>query len=153
MVAQEDLKMAESSLLSKPAGVKHSSSCGGRWEYHRHWRPHRHDLAGPNSAFRARCGGWARLKSLIPPKNPSAKLLGDWSEGDTFVWPVSDEILLEYKRVLARPGVRRPLAGKIVNLLPEDAELVQPLLFQKSHLIPEMLRSVPALKPAAPTSL
>jgi hypothetical protein len=33
----------------------------------------------------------------IPPKNPSARLLGDWSEGDTFVWLVSDEILLEYK--------------------------------------------------------
>ena len=65
---------------------------------------------------------------------------------------MSDEILLEYNRVLARPGVRRPLAGKIVNLLREDAELVQPLLFQKSHLIPEMLRSLPALKPAAPTS-
>jgi predicted nucleic acid-binding protein len=60
----------------------------------------------------------------IPPKNPSAKLLGDWSEGDTFVWLVSDEILLEYKRVLARLGVRRPLTGKIVNLLREDAELV-----------------------------
>ena len=53
----------------------------------------------------------------IPPKNPSARLLGDWSEGDTFVWLVSDEILLEYKRVLARLGVRRPLTGKIVNLL------------------------------------
>ena len=60
----------------------------------------------------------------IPPKNPSARLLGDWSEGDTFVWLVSDEILLEYKRVLARLGVRRPLTGKIVNLLREDAELV-----------------------------
>ena len=114
--------MAESSLLSKPAGVKHSSSCGGRWEYHRHWRPHRHDLAGPNSAFRARCGGCAGLKSLeIPPKNPSARLLGDWSEGDTVVWLVSDEILLEYKRVLARLGVRRPLTGKIVNLLRSKA--------------------------------
>src|SRR5580692_2369216 len=30
--------------------------------------------------------------------------------------------------------------------------LCQPLLFQKSHLILEMLRSVPALKPAAPSS-
>jgi predicted nucleic acid-binding protein len=60
----------------------------------------------------------------IPPKNPSARLPGDWSEGDTFVWLVSDEILLEYKRVLARLGVRRPLTGKIVNLLREDAELV-----------------------------
>jgi predicted nucleic acid-binding protein len=37
---------------------------------------------------------------------------------------VSDEILLEYKRVLARLGVRRPLIGKIINLLVEEAELV-----------------------------
>jgi predicted nucleic acid-binding protein len=37
---------------------------------------------------------------------------------------VSDEILLECKRVLTRLGVRRLLTGKIVNLLREDAELV-----------------------------
>lgn len=37
---------------------------------------------------------------------------------------MSDEILLEYKRVLGRLGVRRPLIGKIVNLLREEAELV-----------------------------
>ena len=41
-----------------------------------------------------------------------------------FVWLVSDEILLEYKRVLGRLGVRRPLIGKIINLLREEAELV-----------------------------
>jgi predicted nucleic acid-binding protein len=60
----------------------------------------------------------------ITHKNPSAKLLQDWIEGDTFVWLVSDEILLEYKRILARLGVRRPLIGKIVNLLRDEAELV-----------------------------
>jgi predicted nucleic acid-binding protein len=56
--------------------------------------------------------------------NPSAKLLRDWIEGDTFIWLVSDEILLEYKQVLGRLGVRRPLIGKIVNLLRKEAELV-----------------------------
>ena len=60
----------------------------------------------------------------IAPRNPSANLLRDWIEGDTFVWLVSDEILLEYKRVLGRLGVRRPLIGKIINLLREEAELV-----------------------------
>jgi predicted nucleic acid-binding protein len=60
----------------------------------------------------------------IAPKTPSAKMLRDWIEGDTFVWLVSDEILLEYKRVLGRLGVRRPLIGKIINLLREEAELV-----------------------------
>jgi predicted nucleic acid-binding protein len=50
-------------------------------------------------------------------------MLRDWIEGDTFVWLVSNEILLEYKRVLGRLGVRRPLIGKIVNLLREEAEL------------------------------
>ena len=69
--------------------------------------------------------GIAGLKSTeIAPKNPSAKLLRDWIEGDTFVWLVSDEILLEYKRILGRLGVRRPLIGKIINLLREEAELV-----------------------------
>lgn len=69
--------------------------------------------------------GIAGLKSLnIPLRNPSAKLLRDWIEGDTFVWLVSDEILLEYKRVLTRLGVRRPVIGKVVNLLREEAEYV-----------------------------
>jgi predicted nucleic acid-binding protein len=60
----------------------------------------------------------------IAPRNPSANLLRDWIEGDTFVWLVSDEILLEYKRVMGRLGIRRPLIGKIINLLREEAELV-----------------------------
>ena len=69
--------------------------------------------------------GIAGLKSLkIAPNNPSAKLVQDWIEGNTFVWLISDEILLEYKRVLGRLGVRRQLIGKIVNLLQEEAELV-----------------------------
>jgi predicted nucleic acid-binding protein len=69
--------------------------------------------------------GIAGFKSKqIAPRNPSAKLLQDWIEGDTFVWLVSDEILLEYKRVLGRLGVRRQLIGRIVNLLRDEAELV-----------------------------
>ena len=69
--------------------------------------------------------GIARFKSAeIAPKNPSANLLRDWIEEDTFVWLANDEILLEYKRVLGKLGVRRPLIGKIINLLREEAELV-----------------------------
>jgi predicted nucleic acid-binding protein len=69
--------------------------------------------------------GIAGLKSPeIAPKNPSANLLRNWIEEDTFVWLVSDEILVEYKQVLGRLGVRRALIGKIVNLLREQAELV-----------------------------
>ena len=60
----------------------------------------------------------------ITPKNPSAELLRDWIESNTFLWLITDEIVSEYKRVLARLGVRRPLIGKIVNLLREEAELV-----------------------------
>lgn len=67
--------------------------------------------------------GIAGFKSLdIPLKNPSAKLLRDWIERDTFAWLVSDEILLEYKQVLTRVGVRRPLIGKVINLIREEAE-------------------------------
>ena len=65
------------------------------------------------------------MKSLeIVPKNPSAKLLRDWIERDTFVWLVTDEILLEYKRILARLDVRRPVIGKVINLLREEAEFI-----------------------------
>ena len=74
--------------------------------------------------------GIAGLKSSqIPPSNPSATLLKDWIEGDTFVWLVTNDIMAEYKRVLAKLGVRRPLIGKIVNLLRDEAEFVHsPLL-------------------------
>ncbi len=69
--------------------------------------------------------GIAGLKSLeIVPQNPSAKLLRDWIESNTFVWLITDEIVSEYKRVLAMLGVRRALIGKIVNLLGEEAELI-----------------------------
>ena len=69
--------------------------------------------------------GIAGLKSLhLPIKNASAKLLREWIERDTFVWLVSDEILVEYKQVLARLGVRRPLIGKVINLIREEAESV-----------------------------
>jgi len=40
------------------------------------------------------------------------------------VWLVSEEILLEYKRVLARLRVRRPTIGKVINLIREEAELI-----------------------------
>jgi len=70
--------------------------------------------------------GISGLKSLeVAPSNPSANLLKNWIEGDTFVWLVTDEIISEYKRVLARLRVRRPLIGKIVNLLRDEAELVR----------------------------
>lgn len=69
--------------------------------------------------------GIAGVKSPdAAPRNPSARLLRNWIEENTFVWLVSDEIFQEYKRVLARLGVRRPLIGKIVNLLREEAELI-----------------------------
>jgi predicted nucleic acid-binding protein len=79
-------------------------------------------------ALSIRPSWWQEIAGLkspeIAPKNPSGKLLRDWIEGDTFVWLVSDEILLEYKRILGRLGIRRQLIGKIVNLLREEAELV-----------------------------
>lgn len=40
------------------------------------------------------------------------------------MWLVSEEILLEYKRVLARLRVRRPTIGKVINLIREEAELI-----------------------------
>jgi hypothetical protein len=63
--------------------------------------------------------GIAGLKSSeIPPTSPSARLLRDWIEGDTFVWLVTDEIMAEYKRVLARLRVHRSVApSREISLL------------------------------------
>ena len=86
--------------------------------------------------------GLAGLKSPeITPKNPSANLLRNWIEEDTFVWLVSDEILVEYKRVMGRLGVRRPLIGTIVNLLREEAELC-PAAGSAKHLSRSRRRSL-----------
>jgi predicted nucleic acid-binding protein len=62
----------------------------------------------------------------VAPSNPSARLLRDWIEDGTFTWLVSTEILDEYKEVLRRLGVRRGTAGRLVNLLREEAELITP---------------------------
>lgn len=70
--------------------------------------------------------GIAGLKSVeTAPRNPSALLLRNWIEEDTFAWLLTDEITAEYKRVLARLGIRRALIGRIINLLGEEAEIVQ----------------------------
>lgn len=69
--------------------------------------------------------GIAGFKSPdITPANPSAVFLREWIERDTFVWLLTDEILREYKEVLARRAVRRPLIGKVVNLIREQGEWI-----------------------------
>ena len=68
--------------------------------------------------------GVAGFKATPVVGNPSASLLRDWLENGTFTWLVTDDILSEYKGVLARLGVRRSLVGQIINLLREEAALV-----------------------------
>jgi predicted nucleic acid-binding protein len=62
----------------------------------------------------------------IAPTNDSGRLLRAWVERHTFTWLVSDEVVEEYKEVLARLHVRRGLIGRIVNLMSEEAEFVAP---------------------------
>jgi hypothetical protein len=62
----------------------------------------------------------------ISPANPSAKLLRDWIDRGTFTWMVSEEILSEYKIVLRRLKVRRQTIGILINLLREEAVLLDP---------------------------
>lgn len=68
--------------------------------------------------------GVAAFKASRKPGNPSAAMLRNWLDGETFTWLVTEEILAEYKGVLSRLGVRRSLAGEIINLLREQAEFV-----------------------------
>ncbi|HEV8181592.1 MAG TPA: PIN domain-containing protein [Candidatus Angelobacter sp.] len=69
--------------------------------------------------------GIAGLKPAeIASQNSSAGMLRDWIENGTFIWLVTDEIILEYKTVLARLGVRRSTIGRVMNLLSEEAELI-----------------------------
>ena len=73
------------------------------------------------SVLVAGIGGFKTRRSV---GNPSASFLREWLENDTFTWLVTEEILSEYKEVLTRLGVRRNLAGQIINLLREEAEFV-----------------------------
>jgi predicted nucleic acid-binding protein len=45
-------------------------------------------------------------------------------ENASFIWLVTEEILVEYKEVLRRLGVRRSLIGAVINQLREEAEFV-----------------------------
>jgi predicted nucleic acid-binding protein len=60
----------------------------------------------------------------IASHNSSATMLRDWSENGTFIWLLTDEIILEYKTVLGRLGVRRSTIGRVINFLSEQGELV-----------------------------
>ena len=68
--------------------------------------------------------GVAGFKTTPVVGNPSTSLLREWLEKGTFTWLVTEDILSEYKGVLTRLGVRRNLVGQIINLLREQAELV-----------------------------
>ena len=62
--------------------------------------------------------------SFEPGRNPSADTLREWIENGKFVWLVTPEILEEYKEVAKRLNVRPSVAGRLVNLLREEAEEV-----------------------------
>jgi uncharacterized protein len=62
--------------------------------------------------------------SFVPGRNPSADTLREWVENGRFVWLVTPEILEEYKEVAKRLNVRPSVAGRLVNLLREEAEEV-----------------------------
>jgi predicted nucleic acid-binding protein len=68
--------------------------------------------------------GIAGFKSWRAVQNPSASFLRDWIEHATFIWLLSEDIISEYKEVLTRLGVRRNLVGEVINLLREEAEII-----------------------------
>jgi len=70
--------------------------------------------------------GIAGFKREVEPANLSAMLLRDWVENDTFTWIMTTEILEEYAGVLAVLQVRPSVIGRVVNLLREEAEWIEP---------------------------
>lgn len=53
---------------------------------------------------------------------PSARLLRDWIDNGIFTWLINEEIVDEYKAILARRGVRPSLIGAVINLIRSQAE-------------------------------
>jgi len=70
--------------------------------------------------------GVAGFKPAVKPANDSAILLRDWIEHDTFTWLMTADILEEYAAVLAELHVRPAVIGRLVNLLREEAEWIEP---------------------------
>lgn len=69
---------------------------------------------------------WGLRGTRRSKSNPSASLIRRWVERAAFTWLLSEEILDEYKAVLRRLKVRRETIGAFVNLLREEAEMVEP---------------------------
>jgi predicted nucleic acid-binding protein len=63
-------------------------------------------------------------RPFVPGKSSSADLLEMWVRKGCFVWLVTAEILEEYKEVAQRLNVRPNVAGRLINLLREEAEEV-----------------------------
>ena len=57
----------------------------------------------------------------IAARSPSATLIRQWVDRDTFTWLVTEEILSEYKAVLARLGVRRNVIGALIKIQPRQS--------------------------------
>lgn len=70
--------------------------------------------------------GVAGLKPDRDPVNESAELMKRWIERGGFTWLISEDIVEEYKQVLARLKVRPQLIGRVINLLREEAEWIEP---------------------------
>lgn len=62
----------------------------------------------------------AGTRSIVP----SAQMLRAWIENDTFQWLITEEILDEYKEILARCKVRRDLIAHAISLIRTAAQLV-----------------------------
>jgi predicted nucleic acid-binding protein len=69
------------------------------------------------------CGVQARRGAC---ERESAILLRDWIKDDTFTWLITADILEEYAAVLAELRVRPAVIGRLVNLLKEQAEWIEP---------------------------
>jgi hypothetical protein len=58
---------------------------------------------------------------------PSAHLLRDWIDNSTFTWLINEEIVDEYKAILARRGVRSSLIGAAINLIRSQVATFRPI--------------------------
>jgi predicted nucleic acid-binding protein len=69
--------------------------------------------------------GVAGFRPKVQIANPSARLIRTWVAEGHFTWLISTDIIVEYKAVLTRLGVRPQLVGRIINLLREEAEEIE----------------------------
>lgn len=90
-------------------------------------------------------------RQALERANFNAQLMRKWIEDGHFVWLYSEDILDEYRYVLAKRGVSKSVIGRLINLLKEEGEEISVKRYDSfSECPPASTDGDGSIYPAAP---